>query len=317
MSSPIPNEPDASKYYAHGKLLLSGEYFVMDGSKALAIPTCFGQHLEIHSAKDEQGHLFWTSLDEGGNSVLSAIFEKDDFRIIERKGAVPHYLLQDALRSARNLNKDFLSEKTNIKAVSRLEFSMGWGLGSSSTLIQNIASWAKVNPFDLFFSVLQGSGYDVACASAASPIVYRLSNSRAVWDEVALNNSVTDNLVFIYLGNKQNSQQAVMQYRDNEHAPELIPQISAITERMAACDDVSEFIALMKEHENVISSALRLEKVQDRLFSDFPGAVKSLGAWGGDFVMALSINSEQTAAYFIEKGYTTVFPYRKILFGSK
>lgn len=314
----MPNQPNASEYYAHGKLLLSGEYFVMDGSKALAIPTSFGQHLEIHSAEGDQGHLFWTSLDEGGNSVLSAIFEKDDFRIIERKGAVPHYLLQDALRSARKLNKDFLSEKTNIRAVSRLEFSMGWGLGSSSTLIQNIASWAKVNPFDLFFSVLQGSGYDVACASAPGPIVYRLSNSHAVWDEVALNNSVTDNLVFIYLGKKQNSQQAVKQYRDNEHAPELIPRVSAITERMIACDNADEFIELMKEHENMISSALRLEKMQDRLFSDFPGAVKSLGAWGGDFVMALSINgSEQTTQYFIEKGYAIVFPYRKILFGSK
>ena len=28
------------------------------------------------------------------------------------------------------------------------------------------------------------------------------------------------------------------------------------------------------------------EKIKDKLFNDFDGEIKSLGAWGGDFILA-------------------------------
>ena len=34
-------------FYSHGKLLLTGEYVVLDGAKALAIPTNKGQYLTV------------------------------------------------------------------------------------------------------------------------------------------------------------------------------------------------------------------------------------------------------------------------------
>ena len=34
-------------YYSHGKLLISSEYAVLDGAKALALPTKLGQRLEV------------------------------------------------------------------------------------------------------------------------------------------------------------------------------------------------------------------------------------------------------------------------------
>jgi len=302
-------------FYAHGKLLLSGEYFVLDGAKALALPTRFGQHLDVRQADSSKGWLFWESLDDKGNTLLSATFELKDFGILERTGEVPHYLLQDTLRAARNLRNDFLIQAVHINAVSRLEFSIGWGLGSSSTLIQNIASWARVDAFDLFFSVLEGSGYDIACATANHPIVYQLKNSRVVWNEIESIPLPLKNTVFVYLGKKQNSQQAVRQYRDNDHDPGLIKQISLITEKMISAKSTDEFISLMKRHEDILASALRLEKVQDAYFSDFPGAVKSLGAWGGDFVMALAENASFPAKkYFEEKGYPLHFSFEEIRF---
>ena len=36
-------------FYSPGKLLLTGEYVVLDGAKSLAIPTIFGQSLNITS----------------------------------------------------------------------------------------------------------------------------------------------------------------------------------------------------------------------------------------------------------------------------
>ena len=41
-------------FYGHGKLLLTGEYAVLDGAKALSIPTRFGQSLEVTSIADNQ-----------------------------------------------------------------------------------------------------------------------------------------------------------------------------------------------------------------------------------------------------------------------
>ena len=104
-------------------------------------------------------------------------------------------------------------------------------------------------------------------------------------------------------------------YRGRQPHPEVIEQISNLTERMIAENDVGEFMSLMKKHENILSSELRLSKVQDLLFSDFAGAVKSLGAWGGDFVMAVANEkAEQSMKYFKEKGYKTMFRYGEIIF---
>lgn len=318
MPASLKKPPEECRYYAHGKLLLTGEYLVLDGAKALAIPTKFGQRLEASSFAGEEGKLIWESFDESGVNILSITFELEDFKVIEKRGEIPHYLLQDTLRSARKLRREFLQQKGNVKAASRLEFSLGWGLGSSSTLIRNIAAWAKVNAFDLFFSVLQGSGYDIACASATGPIVYQLNNGHPVWDEIEFHPPFANHIFFVYLGKKQNSQQAVRQYKDTKRDSELIHRISAITDQLIQTTDRAEFISLLQHHENILSAALKLKKVQDVLFKDFPGVVKSLGAWGGDFVMAVSNNPDyQTAEYFSLRGFKTIFPLTKILFSGE
>ena len=305
----------SKNFYAHGKLLLSGEYFVLDGAKALAIPTRFGQHLEIIPASGEEGKLYWEALDEKGEQILSVIFELTDFKALEKKGEVSHFLLQDILRAVRVKNPEFLNQRTNIHAVSRLEFHPGWGLGSSSTLVYNIASWAKVDALDLFFNVLQGSGYDVACAAAKEAILYHLEGNQAVWRELCFEPPFAKQLYFVYLGKKQNSNEAVRKFRNAPHNAKVTEQISSITERMLRAITATEFRALMEEHETVVASALRLEKVKDLHFKDFPGSIKSLGAWGGDFVMALAENKQfDTVKYFIGKGFETVFPFEEVLF---
>ena len=47
------------------------------------------------------------------------------------------------------------------------------------------------------------------------------------------------------------------------------------------------------------------------MFPDFDGVIKSLGAWGGDFVMVIS--NENPTDYFMEKGYETVIPYEEMI----
>lgn len=48
-------------FYSNGKLLLTGEYVVLDGAKALAVPTRFGQNLIVKKGNNKQ--INWISFD--------------------------------------------------------------------------------------------------------------------------------------------------------------------------------------------------------------------------------------------------------------
>jgi hypothetical protein len=54
-----------------------------------------------------------------------------------------------------------------------------------------------------------------------------------------------------------------------------------------------------------------LSTVKETLFHDFEGVVKSLGAWGGDFVLAIS--KENPTDYFKAKGFEVVIPYSEMI----
>ena len=75
--------------------------------------------------------------------------------------------------------------------------------------------------------------------------------------------------------------------------------------------DIQIVIDLLKEHESILSLILNEQTIQERLFSDFTGQTKSLGAWGGDFILASGDDS--TIDYFNLKGYHTVIPYSSMI----
>ena len=52
--------------------------------------------------------------------------------------------------------------------------------------------------------------------------------------------------------------------------------------------------------------------VKECLFPDYKGTVKSLGAWGGDFVLAIS-ETEDIPNYFLSKGFDICIPYDEIV----
>jgi len=54
-----------------------------------------------------------------------------------------------------------------------------------------------------------------------------------------------------------------------------------------------------------------LQTVQEALFDDFRGVIKSLGAWGGDFVLAIS--KDNPTDYFKERGFEVVIPYHEMI----
>ncbi len=311
------------RFYSNGKLLLTGEYLVLDGALSLAIPTKYGQSLNIEAI--EASKLVWKSLDEKEN-----IWFKDEFligetiksRSVDSSNDINERLIQ-ILNIAKKLNPNFLNTENGFKVTTRLDFPRQWGLGTSSTLINNIAQWANVDPYQLLKQSFDGSGYDIACAKHSLPITYQLfvktnevscdtqNNTRAI-KEIAFNPSFKDHLYFVYLNQKQNSRDGIARYKNNiSDLSEYISTISTITQNIILCKTLDEFILLIEKHEYIISKIIHQDPIKKRLFSDFNGGIKSLGAWGGDFVLAASKNNPTD--YFKKKGYQTVISFENMI----
>lgn len=301
-------------FFSHGKLLLSGEYAVLDGARALALPTRPGQWLEV-SATNEPG-LSWTSRDADGNSWVEAHFDPGELEQDPPSGPfppTPKERLLRILQTAVQLRPDFREQCRGVQVETRLDFPRAWGLGSSSTLLANLAAWSGADPYDLLDRTLGGSGYDLACANSSHPIYYRRKPNEP--PEIApapFNPPFAGSLWFVYLNVKQDSREGIARYRQKRPVPQgLLNEISELGITLAKATDLSEFCRAIDRHEALISGLLGLPTVKERLFPDFPGSLKSLGAWGGDFILAAS--EADTSGYFLEKGYPTRLAYRDLI----
>ncbi len=297
--------------YSNGKLLLTGEYAILDGAKGLALPTKFGQSLKLQSDGSES--LIWKSIDENDKVWFNAKFSKVDLNTVVTSNVEISNRLVQILSEAKKLNPSFLSEAIVYTLIeTKLTFPKNWGLGSSSTLISNIAQWAEVDPYRLLAATFGGSGYDIACARHDKPILYSNRNYTPKVNEVNFLPIFSDHMFFVYLNQKKNSRDAIKAYRQlNLEKSNFISKINDITERILNCTGLKEFENLLSTHEQIISDTLKIPTVKDSLFADYPGTIKSLGAWGGDFILATGTTSEME--YFKKKGYTTVLPYDKMI----
>ncbi|MEZ4910497.1 MAG: GYDIA family GHMP kinase [Saprospiraceae bacterium] len=302
-----------SKYYGHGKLLLTGEYAVLDGAKALGLPTKFGQKMVVK--RTTSSDLIWQSLDEKGKVWFESTISLFDFSPITTTDEKISEFLQKVLKNAVRLNSEFLSQWNGFKIETQLEFPLNWGLGSSSTLIFCVAEWAEVNPLLLYFKIEDGSGYDVACAFADGPMVYINSPEEVSYTEVDFDPKFKNHLYFVHLGEKKNTSQGIKEYlKAVKQKSSLVQSINGITEAMLDVKTLTEFESLIEKHEDLIHKHTGFGKVKDTLFKDYHGVIKSLGAWGGDFVLATSSQSkDETFGYFQSKGYETVISYKDLI----
>lgn len=308
---------EQSRFYSNGKLLLTGEYFVLKGSKALAVPTKFGQNLSVEALDEPK--LIWNSYDKDNNCWLEVIFELPKLRLMSasfpsnNEGSREFLAekLGQILLEVRKLNPSFLTSEKGFLVKTSLNFPQNWGLGSSSTLINNLAYWANVNPYELLKNTFGGSGYDIACAQAHSAIFYTKRAENVLVKKVHFNPTFKNQLYFVYLNKKQNSREGIEYFNKikNKISSE-IEEISMLSEAFLNCSNINDFEKLMNEHEQIVSKTLKLKTVQELCFSDYFGQTKSLGAWGGDFVLATG--NENSSKYFQEKGFETVIPFNKM-----
>ncbi len=305
-------------FYSNGKLLLTGEYLVLNGAKSLAIPTTFGQDLIVTPIKEKS--LIWGSFTNIQECWFEAVFDLPKLRLksatfnSNKEGSADFIAetLLDILEEAKRLNPNFLETEGGYIVKTKLSFPRNWGLGSSSTLINSIAAWANVDAFQLLWNSFKGSGYDIACAQNNSPIFYQIKDKKPLVSQVDFNPIFKENLFFVYLNEKQDSKKGIAKFRENNHDfSNQIDRISEISEAFLESKTIEEFNLLIVEHENIISSIIKLKTVKKRLFQDYFGEIKSLGAWGGDFILATG--NKETPNYFKEKGYKTILTYNEMI----
>ena len=301
------------EFYSHGKLLLSGEYLVLDGALGLAVPTRPGQWLRVRPS--ENPGLSWRSLNPDGTPWFETHFPEGTFEAPPVTGTFPSTTrerLLHLLLKCRDLEPDFAGALRNAAVETSLEFPRQWGLGTSSTLLANLATWAGIDPYALLWSTMGGSGYDIAAASSESPIYYRLKAGHPEVGKVPFNPPFSTELFFVYLNEKQDSREGIARYRTRHFDKDgAVRHASDLTRQMAGAREIADFREAMDRHEDLIGGILDLEPVKKRHFPDFPGSIKSLGAWGGDFILATGGPAHQE--YFRKKGYSVIKSFSELL----
>ncbi len=299
---------------ANGKFLLTGEYLVLKGALALALPLKFGQSLEVETFDFDEKRLQWEAFRPEGK-WFSVTLNRDNLVNISTDDPDKALRLSQILQSVKQLNPKAF-EGNDLSFTTRLDFNPNWGLGSSSTLIANLARWANVNPYQLLKLTFGGSGYDIACATAEQPIYYQLVDGEPIVDTIDFKPLFADHFFFIYQGQKQSSSKEIKAFLAKANPVDLQKDIEAVSEISRAvpkCESLDEFALLMQCHERIIARCIGQEPVQKH-FPDFEGVLKSLGAWGGDFILAATEWSEtQVIEYFKGKGLEVILGYNDIV----
>lgn len=296
-------------YHANGKLLLSGEYFVLHGATALALPLKVGQKLSVREGADSN-ILHWEARYKEENwfeCELSPV----NFTVIKSSDPEKASTLSLVFKTIAKLNPAF-QPKAGTNFQTTLDADPEWGFGSSSTLISILSQWAGVDAFQLNEMLFNGSGFDIACATAQGPILY--TKDKAL-QPTELPYPFADRLLLVYSGKKKNTFPEVSSFlQNNKVSARQIEEMSALSNQFAQCTDQSTFNRLIREHEALVGQLINQQPVKERLFPDFEGEVKSMGAWGGDYYLASCAQPAiESKKHFENKGLNIIFRWAELI----
>ena len=289
--------------------MLTSEYVAVDGALVLAIPTKLGQELFYTENEDRKSLIFWEAYHQN-QLWLKATIDYKNWKILETNDSKASEFILKTLKNVQNLSEIKLKSYTSYHIKTNLQFPSDFGLGSSSTLMNNLAEWANIDPFILNEISLGGSGYDVAVAKEKSAVLYSRFPER-VYETIYFQPSFKDELILIHLNQKQDTREGISHYRSMPTSTELINDYSALTKKIVNSQNLEEFSELMTIHEQKLSDFLETPTVKEKYFQDCPSFVKSLGAWGGDFVLASKFGDYQD--YFKQRGFSKIFSWKDLI----
>ena len=148
-----------------------------------------------------------------------------------------------------------------------------------------MAQCAQVDPLETFKNAHGGSGYDLACAKADGPITYQLIDNKVKVLNTSIPFDFLDELGFVYRGKKQLTSESLNLVKNKAFSDDQIDRFNSLTDAFLQSKSLLELEDVIEEHESLLAEHLGLTKVKHELFGELPGQVKSLGGWGGDFVL--------------------------------
>lgn len=291
--------------YSPGKLMLTSEYFAVDGALVLAVPTKPGQEFFFEEKHDGKSIIFWEAYHQN-KLWLKAVIDYKNWQILETNITSSAEFILKVLKNVQSLSEIQFKNTYTYHLKTNLQFPPDYGLGSSSTLMNNLAEWANIDPFHLNSISLGGSGYDIAVAKAKSALLFQ-NKPEIRFEKINFSPKFKDELIFIHLNQKQDSREGINLYKSKIKSQNLVDEFSDLTRNILLCNELENFSDLMLLHEQKISDFIEIPTVKSKFFPDCPTFVKSLGAWGGDFVM--SAKFEGFEDYFWGKGFSTVFDW--------
>jgi len=291
--------------YSPGKLMLTSEYFAVDGALVLAVPTKLGQEFFFEEKHDGKSIIFWEAYHQN-KLWLKAVIDYKNWQILETNITSSAEFILKVLKDVQSLSEIQFKNTYTYHLKTNLQFPPDYGLGSSSTLMNNLAEWANIDPFHLNSISLGGSGYDIAVAKAKSAVLFQ-NKPEIRFKKINFSPKFKDELIFIHLNQKQDSREGINLYKSKIKSQNLVNEFSDLTRNILLCNELENFSDLILLHEQKISDFIEIPTVKSKFFPDCPTFVKSLGAWGGDFVM--SAKFEGFEDYFWGKGFSTVFDW--------
>jgi len=327
-------EPILFSQRVPGKILLSGEYLVLDAATALGLVSRYGQSLSVETdAMAKPGTLHWTALDMNGKPWMEAVLVWEDGRwtLAADSAEVPE---NQRLRQGLQAAWDLASEKqtvqsspttssnhdpaltlaqTGLRVTTSLEFPRRWGLGSSSTLVALLAEWWGIDARKLYAMVQNGSGYDLEIALSGRSMLY----NREPVQIQPLDFRVPPGslLRLVDPGSKQISSAEVSRYRQLslQTRAEAVPRISQISEALAQGPTIQEMLGLFRDHDYILEGVLGQPCLHTLEGHGFPGRLKSLGAWGGDLFLAASDQPSLAMEWLDNHLNWTSYPLEEII----
>lgn len=298
------------RLFSPGKLMLTSEYVALDGALVLSVPTRFGQDFFYDEFQDAQSEVLWEAFHQD-KLWLKAKINYKKWSITETNLPESAEFIVKVLQFVQQMSATKFKGDASYHLKTNLQFPPDFGLGSSSTLMNNLAQWAEIDPFILNEKSLGGSGYDIAVAKYQQALTYQLTEAGRSVHLIDFNPPFKNELIFIHLKQKQNSREGIKLYRSKEKSPEFVGQFTKLTKEIIAAKSIQDFSGLMERHELLLSRFLGIAAAKELHFPDCPVFVKSLGAWGGDFVMSRKFPGWEE--YFSTKGYSNVFDWDNLI----
>ena len=289
--------------------MLTSEYFAMDGALVLAVPTKLGQEFSFVEIEDEASFIYWKAYHQGV-LWLDVVINYKEWRLVSTSIPKSGDFIMKVLRNLQYLSSTKFKSAHSYQLSTNLQFPANYGLGSSSTLMVNLAEWGDCDPYELNAMSLGGSGYDIAVAKEKSAVLFRNKPEIKV-QNVTFDPAFKDELIFIHLNEKQDSREGIKLYRSKEKSQNLIDFFDDLTMQVYSSSSIENFSELMVIHEEKISKFIGIPTVKEKLFAECPVFVKSLGAWGGDFVMSRKFDDYQN--WFSDRGFSTIYKWSEII----